>query len=56
MPDILDELFIVSTPEIESVVAKRVYRNCPIMFQNRVSYVELIVLDMIDFDIILGMD
>ena len=50
------ELFIVSNPVVESVVAKRVYRNCPIMLPNRVSYVDLVELDMLDFDVILGMD
>ena len=55
LPDILHEPFIVSTLVGKSVVAKRVYRNCPIMFPNRVSYVEL-ELDMLDFDVILGMD
>ena len=44
------------TPEGESVVAKRVYRNCPIMLPNRFSYVELVELDMFDFDVILCMD
>ena len=43
----------MSTPVGESVVATRVYRNCPIMFPNRVSYVELVELGMLDFDIIL---
>ena len=38
----------------ESVVAKRVYRNCPIMLSNRVSYVELVEHHMLDFDVILG--
>ena len=56
LPDILHEPFIVSTPMGELVVAKRVYRNCPIMLTNRVSYVDLVELDMLDFDIILGMD
>ena len=56
LPDILHELFIVSTPVGDSVVAKRVYRNCPIMFPNRVSYVELVELDMLYFHVMLGMD
>ena len=56
LPDILHEPFIVSTPVGESVVAKRVYRNWKIMFPNRVSYVNIVQLDMLDFDIILGMD
>ena len=55
-PDILHESFIVYTQVGESVVAKRVYRNCPIMLPNRVSYVELVELDMLDFDVILGMN
>ena len=54
--DILNEPFDVCTPVGESVVAKRVFRNCPIMLPNRVSYVELVELDMVDFDVILGMD
>ena len=33
LPDILHEAHIVSTPVGESVVAKRVYRNCPLTFQ-----------------------
>ena len=55
-PDILHKPFIVSTSVGESVVAKRVYINCPIMFPNRVTYVELVELDMFDFDVILSMD
>ena len=54
--DILHEPFLVSTPVGESVVAKRVYQNCPISLHNRVSYVDLVELNMLDFDIILGMD
>ena len=56
LPDILHEPFIVSTPVSDSVVAKRVYINCPIMLPNKVSDVELVELDMLDYDIILGMD
>ncbi|XP_069143301.1 uncharacterized protein [Solanum lycopersicum] len=56
LPDILNEPFMVTTPVGESVIAKRVYRNCPLMFHNRVTHVELVEFDMIDFDVILGMD
>ena len=35
---------------------KRVYRDCRITLPNRVSYVELVELDMLYFDIILGTD
>ena len=40
----------------KSVFAKRPYRNCPIIFPDRVSYIELVELDTLDFDVILGMD
>ena len=40
----------------ESVVAKRVYINCLIMLPNGVTDVELVELDMVCFDVILGMD
>ena len=53
---ILHESFLVSTTVEESVVAKRVYQNCPISLPNRVSYVDLIELDMPYIDIILCMD
>ena len=46
----------MSTPVGEPVIAKRVYTNCPIMLPNRVSYDELVELDMLDFDIIFCMD
>ena len=31
-------------------------KNCPLLLPNRVSYVDLVELDIFDFDIILGMD
>ena len=46
----------MTTPVGQSVVATRVYRNCSIMLPNRVTHVELVKLDMVNFDIILGMD
>ncbi|XP_069148214.1 uncharacterized protein [Solanum lycopersicum] len=50
------DVVTVSNPVVESVVAKRVYRNCPIMLPNRVSYVDQVELNMLDFDIILGQE
>ena len=38
------------------LLLKRVYRNCFIMLLNGVTYVELVELDMLDFDITLGID
>ena len=56
LPDILNQTFMVTTPVGELVVAKRVYGNFPIMFPNRVTHVELVKLDMFDFDVLLRMD
>ena len=38
------------------MVAKRVYKGCPIYLPNIVTLVDLIEIDMLDFDVILGMD
>ena len=40
----------------DSVLAERVFRSCPILLSNRVTLVDLVELDMLDFDVILGMD
>ena len=55
LPDILNETFMVTNPEGESVVSKRVYQNCLIMFLNSVTLVELLELYIVNFDVILGM-
>ena len=47
---------MVTTPVGYSVVAKRVYKNCPEMFPNRVTHVELVEHDMVDFYFIMGID
>ena len=54
--DVLGEPFSVSTPVGDSVVVNKVYNGCPISYYNRVTVVDLIELDMIDFYIILGID
>lgn len=56
LPDILNKPFRVTTPIGESVVTKRVSKNCPIMFPNRTTLFELVEPDMVDFDVVLGMD
>ena len=50
--NIVNKPFMVSTPVGDSVIAKRVYSNCPIMLPNRVTHVEFVELDMVDFDVI----
>ena len=40
----------------DSMVEKRVYRECPKMLPNKVILVDLVELDMFDFNIILGIN
>ena len=37
------------------MVAKRVYKECPLILPKRKTFVDLVELDMFDFYIILGM-
>ena len=54
--DILNDPFMMTIPVGVSVVGKRLYRNCLIMLPNRVTHVELLELDMVNLNVILGMD
>ena len=56
LPYILNEPFFVTTPVGDSIVARRVFRSYPIYFPNRVTWVDLVEFDMVDFYFILGMD
>ena len=56
IPDVFYEHFSVSTLSGDSVHLKRGYRSCLVSFPNRVTFVDLFELDMLDFDVILLMD
>ncbi|XP_070007725.1 uncharacterized protein [Nicotiana sylvestris] len=55
-PEQLHELFLVSTPVGESILAVRVYKSCVVTVCGRDTRVDLIELGMVDFDVIMGMD
>lgn len=55
-PKKIPEPFLVSTLVGESVVAKQVYRDYPITILHRVILFDLIEVDMVDFDLTLGID
>ena len=55
-PETLSEPFSVSTPVGDLVIARRVYRNCPVTVFQKVTSADLAELEMVDFDVILGMD
>ncbi|XP_070047301.1 uncharacterized protein [Nicotiana tomentosiformis] len=46
----------VSTPVGDSVVVDRIYRSCVVTFCGYETRANLLLLDMIDFEVILGMD
>ncbi|XP_070036148.1 uncharacterized protein [Nicotiana tomentosiformis] len=50
------EPFSVSTPVGDSVIASRVYRGCVVIIQDRETITDPIELEMVDFDVIMGMD
>ena len=51
----LIEPFEVATPVGDFVIAKRVYMNCSVVIYSRRTVADLIELNMIEFDIIIGM-
>ncbi|KAH0637947.1 hypothetical protein KY290_036496 [Solanum tuberosum] len=55
-PETLSEPFSVSTPVGDLVIARRVYRNCPVTVSQKVTSADLVELEMVEFDVILGMD
>lgn len=55
-PECIPDTFSVSTPMCKYVVYRRFYRVCVMLVHSRETLVDLIELDMVYFDIILGMD
>ena len=45
----------MSTPVGEFVIVEKVYRSCLVTFVGSNTYVDLVILEMVDFDVILGM-
>ncbi|XP_070057007.1 uncharacterized protein [Nicotiana tomentosiformis] len=55
-PKKLYEPFEVSTPVGELVIARCIYRGCPIKVYHRLPVADLVELEMVDFDVIIGME
>ena len=53
--ELLDMPIRVSTLVGESVIVEKVYRSCLVTFVGSNIYVDLVILEMVDFDVILGM-
>ncbi|XP_073153836.1 uncharacterized protein [Henckelia pumila] len=56
IPEILVEPFRVATPTSKEIETHRVHRDCIIDISEHVFQAELIQLNMVEFDAILGMD
>ncbi|XP_070034817.1 uncharacterized protein [Nicotiana tomentosiformis] len=56
VPKILSDPFTVSTPVGESIIARRVYQGCTMSVCGRQTSADLVELEMLDFDAIMGMD
>ena len=50
------EPFLVSTPVGDLVIVRRVYRNYPVKVSHKVTSANLVELEIVEFDIVLGMD
>ncbi|XP_070043222.1 uncharacterized protein [Nicotiana tomentosiformis] len=55
-PEILNDPFLAAIPIGESLLAEYMYRAYQIRVEGRDTLADLIVLNMIDFDILMGMD
>ena len=53
--DLLDMPIRVSTQVGESVIVEKVCRSCLLNFVGSNTHVDLIILEMVDFNVILGM-
>ena len=52
LPDVLIEPFLASTPVCDCIVARRVFRSFPLSLSNRVTWVDFVELNMVDFYVI----
>ncbi|XP_070004594.1 uncharacterized protein [Nicotiana sylvestris] len=56
LPELLRQPLEVSTSVGESVVVRQVYRGCDVMIHDHHTLANLNELEMIEFDVIMGMD
>ena len=55
-PTVLNKPVEVSTPIGESIMARRIYSDCVVTVCNHDTLADLIELEMVEFDVIMGMD
>ncbi|XP_072962655.1 uncharacterized protein [Typha angustifolia] len=52
----LEDILLIATPVGETVVIDSAYKSCTVSFGDREFIVDLLPLELTDFDVILGMD
>ncbi|CAN4106298.1 unnamed protein product [Withania somnifera] len=55
-PELLHRPLEVATPTGESIIARRIYHDCIVTICGRDTLADLIELEMVEFDVIMGMD
>ena len=56
VPNLLDEMCIVSLPSGENLTSRLGFRVVPVKIARKELPIDLMVLEMADYDLILGMD
>ncbi|XP_055826339.1 uncharacterized protein LOC129894704 [Solanum dulcamara] len=55
-PNVVTEPFEVATPVGDFIIARQTYKDCSVIICDRCTKADLVELDMIEFDVIMGMD
>ncbi|XP_070002620.1 uncharacterized protein [Nicotiana sylvestris] len=55
-PELISKPLVVSIPIGDSMIARRVYRGCTVMICSCQTSANLFELEIVDFDVIMGMD
>ncbi|CAJ2633390.1 unnamed protein product [Trifolium pratense] len=55
-PSLLEVPLMVATPIGDYLLAKTIYRSCKVLIEGHSLLADLVELNMVDFDVILGMD
>ncbi|XP_073017937.1 uncharacterized protein [Primulina eburnea] len=56
IPEILVEPFRIATPTSKTIETQKIHRNCIVYINENTFNAELIQVNMVEFDVILGMD
>ena len=55
-PEVLNVGYVVALPSGKTMRSNKVIKNCPIQIRDQILHADPVILDLVDFDLILGMD